>query len=78
MKMPEAVATLLEITRLRLVAADAMHEAMMLDKTTAHLREQSAANLRKAEADHAWAKGLVAVELQIAAQASHLAWPTVQ
>lgn len=78
MKVSEAVATVLEITRLRLVASEAFHEAMMLDKTTAHLREQSTEALRKAEADHAWAKDLVAMEVRVAHQASHTAWPTVQ
>lgn len=69
MQVSEAAATLLEITRLRLVASEAWYEAMMLDNTCAHLREQSAALLRRAEEDHAWATGIVATELKVAAQA---------
>ena len=69
MIVSEAAATLLEIPRLRLVASQAWYEAMMLDKTTAHLREDSAAFLRRAEEDHAWATGIVATELKVAAQA---------
>lgn len=69
MIVSEAAATLLEITRLRLVASQAWYEAMMLDKTMAHLRDQSAAFLRRAEEDHAWATGIVAAELKVAAQA---------
>ena len=69
MEVSEAATKLLEVTRLRLVAADAMHEAMLLDGTCAHLREQSAAFLRRAKDDHEWAKGIVATEVRVAAQA---------